>query len=63
MERLRNTPLHLCRLRYFGDEERWTMAFYTYSHERYEPCVFDSGSFHGGPEEAFETAAVYLRAE
>lgn len=63
MERLRNTPLHLCRLRYFGDEERWTMAFYTYSHERYEPCVFDSGSFYGGSEEAFETAAVYLRAE
>jgi hypothetical protein len=63
MERLRNAPLHLCRLRYFGDEEKWTMAFYTYSHERYEPCVFDSGSFYGGPEEAFETAAVYLRAE
>src|SRR5437870_5645262 len=23
LERLRNTPTHLCRLRYFGDEERW----------------------------------------
>lgn len=63
MERLRNTPLHLCRLRYFGDEEKWSMAFYTYSREKYEPCVFDTGSFHGTPEEAFETAAVYLRAD
>ena len=53
-------PLHLCRLRYFGDEEAWSMAFYTYSHEKYEPSVFDNGSFHGTPEEAFDTAAVYL---
>jgi len=36
------------------------MAFYTYSNEKYEPCVFINGSFHGTPEEAFETAAVYL---
>ena len=63
MERLRSAPLHLCRLRYFGNEEKWSMAFYTYSHEKYEPCVFDTGSFHGTPEEAFETAAVYLKAD
>lgn len=63
IERLRNVPLHLCRLRYFGNEEAWSMAFYTYSHEKYEPCMFDNGSFHGTPEEAFETAAVYLRNE
>jgi hypothetical protein len=61
LERLRNTPTHLCRLRYFGDEDRWNMAFYTYSHETYEPCFFDTGSDHGTPEEAFETAAVYLQ--
>lgn len=61
IERLRNVPIHLCRLRYFGDEDRWSMAFYTYSHEKYEPCVFDNGSFHGTPEEAFETSAVYLQ--
>jgi len=59
-ERLRNTPIHLCRLRYKGDENKWTMAFYTYSHEKYEPCVFDHGDFYGTPEEAFQTAAVYL---
>ena len=60
VERLRNTPTHLCRLRYFGDENRWSMAFYTYSHEKYEPCFFNNGSWHGTPEEAFDTSAVYL---
>ena len=60
IERLRNFPTHLCRLRYFGDEDRWSMAFYTYSQEKYEPCAFNNGSFHGTPEEAFETSAVYL---
>ena len=61
VEGLRNTPIHLCRLRYFGNEDRWSMAFYTYSHETYEPCFFKNGTFHGTPEEAFETGAVYLQ--
>ncbi len=61
IERLRSTPTHLCRLRYFGDEDRWTMAFYTYSHEKYEPSVFHSGDTHGTPEEAFDVGAVYLQ--
>lgn len=60
IERMRNTPTHLCRLRYFGSEDRWTMAFYTYSHEKYEPSFFQNGTFHGTPEEAFDTSAVYL---
>ena len=60
-ERVRNTPIHLCRLRYFGDEEKWSLAFYTYSHMTYEPSVFDNGTFHGSPEEGFETSAVYLQ--
>ncbi len=33
-ERMRNTPTHLCRLRYFGDD-KWGFAFYTYSHDKY----------------------------
>jgi hypothetical protein len=62
IERLRNTPTHLCRLRYFGDEERWGFAFYTYSGERYELSVFPSGEFLGPPEEAFRVSAeAYLR--
>jgi hypothetical protein len=61
LERLRATPTHLCRLRYFGDEERWGFAFYTYSNERYELSVFPSGEFLGPPEEAFRVSAgVYL---
>jgi hypothetical protein len=58
--RLRNFPTHLCRLRYFGKDDRWSMAFYTYSHEKYEPCYFDNGTWEGTPEEAFDTSAVYL---
>ncbi len=61
LERLRKEPVHLCRLRYSGREDRWSMAFYTYSNDKYEPCVFDTGDHHGTPEEAFETAAMYLQ--
>ena len=61
IERLRNTPTHLCRLRYFGNEDSWSLAFYTYSHMAYEPSVFDNGTFHGTPEEGFATSAVYLQ--
>lgn len=60
LERMRNHPVHLVRLRYNGDEERWTVAFYTYSHEKYEPTFFESGGDHGTPEEGFEVGAVYL---
>lgn len=59
IERLRNAPLHLCRLRYF-DVERWSMAFYTYSNEKYTPSMFNTGSFFGTPEEGFDTSAMYL---
>src|SRR5215204_2720654 len=61
-ERLRNTPTHLCRLRYFGNEEGWGFAFYTYSHERYELSIFPDGDFLGTPEDAFQaSAAAYLQ--
>jgi hypothetical protein len=62
LERLRNTPTHLCRLRYFGKEEGWGFAFYTYSNMRYELSVFPSGEFFGPPEEAFHVSAeLYLQ--
>lgn len=60
MERGRSTPIHLCRLRYVGGLGRWSVAFFTYSHERYDPCVFPTGKFLGTPEEAFDIGAVYL---
>jgi len=59
-ERLRNTPTHLCRLRYFGNDE-WGFAFYTYSNEKYELSVYDDGQFIGKPERAFLISAnAYL---
>lgn len=58
-----HAPLHLCRLRYFRNEEAWSMAFYTDSHEKYEPCMFGNGTFHGTPEQAFEIAAIYLKSQ
>ena len=62
LERLRNTPTHLCRLRYFGADDRWSFGFYTYSQERYELSIYPSGEFFGAPEDAFRVAAgVYLR--
>ena len=60
IERMKNTPTHLCRLRHF-DIDRWSVAFYTYSNERYEPCIFQNGEWFGTPEQAFEIGACYLR--
>ena len=61
LERIRNTPIHLCRLRYFGDEERWGFAFYKYSDDKYETSIFPSGDFLGAPEDAFHVSAqIYL---
>jgi hypothetical protein len=54
-------PTHLCRLRYFSGHGEWSVAFYMYSHERYEPSFFASGEALGTPEEGFDVGAVYLR--
>ena len=60
INRLRNTPTHLCRLRHFSIDQ-WSVAFYTYSNERYEPCLFPNGEWFGNPEQAFDIGAVYLQ--
>lgn len=62
VERMRKVPLHLCRLRYFS-ADRWSLAFYTYSNERYEPCLYSNGTFFGTPEEALDVGAVYLQIQ
>jgi len=62
IERMRDTPTHLCRLRYFGYDS-WGFAFYTYSNERYELSVFSDGKFFGTIEEAFHLSAeAYLHS-
>jgi hypothetical protein len=59
VERLRNSPIHLCRLRHFK-ENSWSVAFFTYSNGKYSPCAFHSGAFEGTPEEGFDVGATYL---
>lgn len=60
IERVRATPVHLCRLRYFGNDQ-WGFAFFTYSNEKYELSVFPNGQFFGKPEDAFAlSASIYL---
>jgi hypothetical protein len=59
-ERLRNTPTHLCGLRYFGNADLWSFAFYTYAQEKYEPSFTMAGSNRCTPEEAFATCANFL---
>lgn len=59
VKRLRATPIHLCRIRYFGPD-RWSLAFYTYSNHRYEPSAFHRGTFFGTPEEALDIGGIYL---
>src|SRR5262245_22467635 len=53
-------PIHLVRLRYFSGRDAWSAAFFAYSSEKYEPCMFPNGTFHGTPEDAFDIGAVYL---
>ena len=56
LDRLRNTPTHLCRLRHFT-VDRWTCGFYLYSSNKYELFTMGDGSFDCTPEEGFEMAA------
>jgi hypothetical protein len=59
VERVRNIPTHLCRLRYLGHPDLWGFDFYTYAHQKYEPNFLLTGEFQGTPEEAFETCAIF----
>jgi len=47
------------RLRHF-DISRWSLAFYAYSSETYQPCIFPNGEWMGKVEDAINTCAVYL---
>jgi hypothetical protein len=60
LKRLRSTPTHLCRLRYFGNDNHWSFSFYTYSQDKYEPSVFLGGQDFGTPELALETCVPFL---
>jgi hypothetical protein len=49
----------LCRLRHF-DLERWSIALFTWSNERYEPCLFPSGEWFGTIEECLQLGTTFL---
>ena len=47
------------RLRYFRDNV-WSLAFYTYSNETYQPCVFLNGEWEGTLEEGIAVCEMHL---
>ena len=49
----------LCRLRHF-DKERWSIALFAWSNEKYEPCIFPSGEWFGTIEECLELRSTFL---
>ncbi|MBI5448223.1 MAG: hypothetical protein HY939_05800 [Gammaproteobacteria bacterium] len=59
MERKDEKLFPIGRLRHFR-ENAWSLAFYTYSNERYEPCLFQSGKWEGTLEEAIGVCEMYL---
>lgn len=59
MERMRQTPWHLYRIKYLGNMEKWELAFYSYSQNRYEESMLENGGFYTSPEEALEAAAEF----
>jgi hypothetical protein len=59
--RLRDTPTHLCRLRYFAGQDRWSIAFYTTVTNATSLPSFRAENGSGTPEEGFDLGAVYLQ--
>jgi hypothetical protein len=47
------------RLRYFRDNV-WSLAFFTYSNDTYQPCVFKDGSWEGTLEAGIEACEMHL---
>ncbi len=59
LARQREIPMRLCRLRYFAGRGLWSMALYSYSSERFEPCILPTGEYCGSPEECFALGASF----
>ncbi len=51
--------LPLCRLRHFT-RESWSFALFTYSNERYEPCIFPNGKWEGTIETALKICEPFI---
>jgi hypothetical protein len=49
----------LCRLRHFTLDS-WSLALFTYSNEKYQPCVFQDGTQTGTIEEALRICEPFI---
>ncbi len=47
------------RLRYFRAND-WSLAFYTYSNERYEPCMIEGGNWECTLEQGIQAGLFVL---
>jgi len=50
--------LPLCRLRNLS--RGWSLALFTYSNERYQPCIFPDGNWEGSLEAAIELCEPFI---
>lgn len=48
----------LCRFRYLNSD--WSMALFTYSNERYEPCILSNGRLEGTIEEGLAVCDPFI---
>ena len=53
---VRSMPL--CRLKYEGGE--WSLALFTYSNDRYEPCYLSHGKLSGTIEQALIACDAFV---
>jgi hypothetical protein len=51
--------LPLCRLRHLATDG-WSLALFTYSNDRYAPCVFPDGKWEGTFEAALEVCDPFI---
>jgi hypothetical protein len=49
----------LCRLRYFA-QDRWSLALFTYSNERYSPCLVSDGKWEGTLKAALQVCERFI---
>lgn len=57
-DRVTMTPIPVCRLRYFGNPDRWSFAVYDPETGLYEPAFFPSGAPAGPAEDALDCALM-----
>lgn len=54
-----DTPMPLCRLRSFSGD-KFGLALYLYSDEKYEDTLMPNGEWHGNAIQAFKVAETFI---